>query len=109
MPKPSSQSPNRSSCAIVVPKVCVCCARRRRPQAAGTTPYHVLLAATGRNGQQRFWLVFVCFRLVGFATGCYRLRPRGSIKAPSFVVSLGYIARAPRRWHRCVLAGVGGS
>jgi hypothetical protein len=46
-------------------------------------PYHVLLAATGRNPRQRFSLVFAVFGAVAFAAVCHRLQPRGSIKAPS--------------------------
>src|SRR5512133_4296531 len=44
-------------------------------------PYHGTSEAIGRNRRQAFRLVF--------AAGCERLQPRGSIKAPSFVVSLG--------------------
>jgi hypothetical protein len=32
------------------------------------------------------------FAADAFATGCHRLRPLGSIKAPSLVVHVGYIA-----------------
>jgi hypothetical protein len=40
-------------------------------------------AATGRNPRQRFWPDFALFAAVVFATGCQRLRPLGSINAPS--------------------------
>src|SRR5262245_22368495 len=42
---------------------------------------------TGRNQRQRFSLVSAVSGAVRFATGCHRLRPRGSIKAPSFVAN----------------------
>ena len=49
-------------------------------------PYH--LAATGRNRRQRFSLVSTVFGCGRFATGCHRLRPRGSITAPSVSAKL---------------------
>jgi hypothetical protein len=49
-------------------------------------PYHALLSATGRKPRQRFWRVSAVFERMRFATGCHRLQPRGSIKAPSSVV-----------------------
>jgi hypothetical protein len=52
-------------------------------------PYHALRLATGRNPRQRFSLVSAVFGLFGFATGCQRLPPRGSIRAPCFVVIRG--------------------
>jgi hypothetical protein len=52
-------------------------------------PYHALPAATGRNQRQRFWLVLGASGSRRFATGCHRLQPRGSIKAPSLVVREG--------------------
>src|SRR5262245_15099192 len=39
----------------------------------GPPPYH------GRSPRQRFWLVWAVCQAVGFATGCHRLQPRGSI------------------------------
>jgi hypothetical protein len=47
------------------------------------SPNHLLLAATGRNAQQRFWPDFAVFGTVAFVTGCHRLRPLGSTRAPS--------------------------
>ena len=46
-------------------------------------PYHALRSATGRNPRQRFWLVSAVCRTFSVATGCHRLRPLGSINAPS--------------------------
>jgi hypothetical protein len=45
-------------------------------------PYHGTSHATGRNRGQRFWLVLPVLWGLPFATGCQRLQPRGSIKAP---------------------------
>src|SRR5512133_2378120 len=45
--------------------------------------------ATGRKQRQRFWLVLGASGSRRFATGCQRLQPRGSIKAPSLVVREG--------------------
>jgi hypothetical protein len=56
-------------------------------------PYHT--QATGRNPRQRFSPVSAVFGAAPFASGCHRLQPRGSIKAPFFVVSFGYLL--PRR------------
>src|ERR671937_80420 len=53
-------------------------------------PYHALQTATGGNRRQRFWLVFAVSAAIRFATDCHRLQPRGSIKAPSNVVTIGY-------------------
>jgi hypothetical protein len=53
-------------------------------------PYH--LAATSRNPRQRFWLVRAASAPIRFATDCHRLQPRGSIKAASSVVRIGYVA-----------------
>ena len=44
------------------------------------------LAATHGNG---FGLFGAVCRVMRFATGCHRLQPRGSIKAPYFVATLG--------------------
>ena len=52
-------------------------------------PYHALLSATGRNLRQPFSLGLAVSAPAAFATACYRLQPRGSIKAPHFVVSSG--------------------
>src|SRR5262245_47704327 len=49
-------------------------------------PYHALLSATARNPRQQFSLDCAVFGHGAFATSCDRLQPRGSIKAPSFVV-----------------------
>jgi len=54
---------------------------------------HALRSASGRNPQQRFSLVLAAFVPTRFAVGCYRLQPRGSIKAPSIVVSFAYEGR----------------
>jgi hypothetical protein len=50
-------------------------------------PYHPGPVATGRNLRQRFGLVFASFGCSQFATDCHCLQPRGSIRAPSFVIS----------------------
>jgi hypothetical protein len=55
-------------------------------------PYHVLLAATGRNPRPRFWVTSAVFEAGRFAAGCHPLQPRGSIKAPSSVVVAGRMA-----------------
>jgi hypothetical protein len=47
------------------------------------------LVATDRKG---FSLDLAVSAPAPFATGCHRSRPRGSMKAPSFVVAVGYIA-----------------
>jgi hypothetical protein len=52
-------------------------------------PYHALRSATGRNLRQRFWLVSEVFGRAALATDCHQLQPRGSIRAPSFVISRG--------------------
>jgi hypothetical protein len=52
-------------------------------------PYHADPAATGRKRRQRFWRDSAVFTAARFATACHRLQPRGSIKAPSFVVNVG--------------------
>src|SRR5919197_3988957 len=60
-------------------------------------PFLALQTATGRNRRQRFWLVFAVSAAIRFATDCHRLQPRGSIKAPSFVVHAGdYTGRVAR-------------
>jgi hypothetical protein len=51
-------------------------------------------SATGRNARQWFWLVSAVSGRAAFAIDCPRLQPRGSIKAPSRVVSGG---NNPRR------------
>ncbi|TML56880.1 MAG: cyclic nucleotide-binding domain-containing protein, partial [Actinobacteria bacterium] len=56
-------------------------------------PYHALVVAVGRNPRQRFWLVCADFAATRFASGCYRLQPRGSIKAPSRVSRSGNMPR----------------
>src|SRR5436853_5483481 len=48
-----------------------------------------LQTATGRSRRQRSWLDRAVFAGERFATGCHRLQPRGSIKAPFFVVRQG--------------------
>jgi hypothetical protein len=76
----------------VVPRSPLTDSNRRPP------PYHALVAATGRNRRQRFWLVFAVSPAGRFASGCDRLQPRGSIKAPSAVVYIGdELAPALRR------------
>ena len=44
------------------------------------------ISATARNPRQQFSLDCAVFGHGAFATSCDRLQPRGSIKAPSFVV-----------------------
>ena len=51
-------------------------------------PYHVLPDATGGRRWQRNSLVFAVPRASRFAAGCHRLRPRGSITAPSVSAKL---------------------
>jgi hypothetical protein len=46
-------------------------------------PYHGLRSATRRNPRQRSWPDFAVFAAVALAAGCQRLRPLGSINAPS--------------------------
>jgi hypothetical protein len=49
------------------------------------------------NRSQPTATLFAClshFRRRSIATGCHRLRPRGSIKAPCFVVCSGYVTDA---------------
>ena len=53
-------------------------------------PSHADPAATGRTSRQRFSPVRAVFAAVPFATDCDRLRPLGSIKAPSFVARSDY-------------------
>jgi hypothetical protein len=55
-------------------------------------PYHGTSQATGGNQSQRIWLVFAVLRPGRFAADCHGLHPRGSIRAPSSVVGLGYVA-----------------
>jgi hypothetical protein len=50
-------------------------------------PYHGTSKATGGSRRQRIWLVLAFTGPGRFASGCDRLQPRGSIKAPSEVVS----------------------
>jgi hypothetical protein len=52
-------------------------------------PYHGTPSATGRNPRQPFSPAFAVSALPRFATDCHWLQPRGSIKAPSFVVCSG--------------------
>jgi len=54
-------------------------------------PYHVFLAATGRNRRQRFAPFWALWAALPFATDCHQLRPLGSINAPS-------LWPRPRRW-----------
>ena len=42
-------------------------------------------AATGRNPRQRFSPIWAVFAAAPFASGCHRLRPLGSINAPSVI------------------------
>jgi hypothetical protein len=49
-------------------------------------PYHPSPGATGCNPRQRFPRVFASFGRGRFATDCHCLQPRGSIRAPSFVI-----------------------
>src|SRR5829696_4472426 len=64
-------------------------------------PYHGTSLATRRNPRQRFSLVWALLGALPFATSCHDLRPLGSIKAPFFVVCVGYdvgaIVRMTRR------------
>jgi hypothetical protein len=55
-------------------------------------PYHAIVAATGRNRRQRFRLILRFSGAGHLRAGCHRLQPRGSIKAPSFVVCTGYVS-----------------
>ena len=48
--------------------------------------------ASGGSPRQRFWLVVAGSARSRFAADCHRLQPRGSIKAPSFIVRVGYVA-----------------
>jgi hypothetical protein len=90
---PPARSRNDNHSAF--PLVSACVAPRpesnRRPH-----PYHALVAATGRNPRQRFALVSALFgprHLPPLATtGLHK----GSIRAPSFVVSLDYGSRNRR-------------
>ena len=52
-----------------------------------TPPYQALLPVTRSNPEQRFRLRFAAFASIRFAADSHRLQPRGSIKAPSFVVN----------------------
>jgi hypothetical protein len=61
----------------------------------GDPPYHGTTQATGRNRRQRFCLVSAPFAPVRLATGCDRLRPLGSIKAPSSVYWSDYARLRP--------------
>src|SRR5437867_11863720 len=54
--------------------------RRRQPVAADGNRFGLLLGLAPQR----------------FATGCHRLQPRGSIKAPSFVVDLDYLSMKRR-------------
>jgi hypothetical protein len=47
-------------------------------------PYHGATAATGCNPGQRLSPIWAEFAAIPFATGCQRLRPLGSINAPSW-------------------------
>ena len=74
---------------------------KEKPRFAGTLqssltdsnrrppPYHGTPSATGRNPRQPFSPAFAVSALPRFATDCHWLQPRGSIKAPSFVVCSG--------------------
>jgi hypothetical protein len=62
---------------------------RRSGDGGDRPPYHALETATGRNRRQQFRRVSALSKAVRFATVCDRLQPRGSIKTPSFVVSVG--------------------
>ena len=61
-------------------------------------PYHALEMAMARNPRQRLRLVLGVSARSRFATGCHRLQPRGSIKAPSLVGSRGNMRRRPPRF-----------
>ena len=61
-------------------------------------PYHALQTATDRNPRQRFSLVLAASAPTRFATDCHGLQPRGSIKAPYFVATLGDTAHL---WGEC--------
>jgi hypothetical protein len=70
-------------------------------------PYHVLLVAAGHNWRQRFRLVLARSPPIRFATACYRLQPRGSIKAPSLRCNRATRAitlQQHRGWHSRVAA-----
>jgi hypothetical protein len=62
-------------------------------------PYHKSSQATGGSRGQRIWLVFAALGPGAFATGCHRLRPLGSIKAP-------YSARNENDFTCAALAGI---
>jgi hypothetical protein len=59
--------------------------------------YHFGVTATGRNPRQRFWPIGAVFAAVQFASGCHRLRPLGSIDAPS---SIARVLGAEREYAR---------
>jgi hypothetical protein len=78
---------------------------KRRPP-----PYHALQPATGRNLRQRFSLDLAVLGPGRFARGCDRLQPRGSIKAPSFVVCPDddlYLHLGASSSNSCASAGAG--
>jgi hypothetical protein len=86
----------KSRCTLGAPLRGRCCLRRERNSAIcgafqepsdglepSTPPYHGTSPASGRNAWQRISLVSTVSGTIAFATGCHRLQPRGSIKAPS--------------------------
>ncbi len=66
--------------------------RHWKPAKTATGASDGLEPSTPSLPWQRFWLVSAAFALSRFAIDCHRLQPRGSIKAPSYVVSVGYVA-----------------
>jgi hypothetical protein len=71
----------------------------------GPPPYHGISAASGRNPRQRFSPISAVLAAVPIATGCHRLRPQGSIKAPSSEsrepgAGLGAVSRKSRALRR---------
>ena len=93
---------------LPVPQTIVCVICRKRGVFApalnefpGTTalPSQAESTAAGRNRRQRFWLGFAASVPIECATGCRPLQPRGSIEAPSPVVSRGNM-RVPERLSR---------
>ena len=87
---PPARSRNDNHAAFSLVSACVGPPAGVEP---ATPSLPALVAATGRNPRQRFALVSVLFGPAALATACHRLQPRGSIKAPSLVVSLDYGSR----------------
>src|ERR671934_774448 len=90
-----------------------CGARKATPSLARGRldrhdPYHALLAATGGSPRQEFRLVSAGLATATSASGCHRLQPRGSVKAPPPVVitSVPEPARSPHGAELLFLARV---